>query len=194
MKEPFWNLPNAISLYRLLAVPLICVLLVTGSVRWYVGFLTVSLLSDILDGWAARAFKMRTEVGARLDSLADVLIFLLAICGVARFQWAAIAHPPRPAALLIFLACYGALMITGLLKFGRQPSLHTYGFKIAAYLQGACLLWTFWIGFSDPFYYFVLLWGTAACIEEIVILGVLKEPRSDVKGLYWVLQQVRADQ
>jgi len=34
-----------------------------------------------------------------------------------------------------------------------------------------------------------LAWGSLACLEEVAILLVLKEPRSDVKGIYWVLKE-----
>lgn len=189
----FWNVPNLLSLYRIAAAPVIAGCILRGSSRWFIGLLIVSLLTDIADGWIARRFNLRTEAGARLDSFADLLTFVLAFCGVFRFQWAAISQPPRAVAFLLFLAFYGLLMLTGFLRFGRQPSLHTYLFKATAYLQGACLVSVFLLGFQDFLYYFVIGWGILACIEEIAILFVLKEPRSDVKGLYWVLKDRQAD-
>ena len=100
---------------------------------------------------------------------------------------------PRAIAFFVFLAFYALLMLTGFLRFGRQPSLHTYLFKASAYLLGGCFISVFLIGFHDIVYYFVLAWGVVACIEEMVILCILKEPRSDVKGLYWVLKESRPD-
>ena len=55
-------------------------------------------------------------------------------------QGAAVSLSPRPTAVFIFIGFYALLMLTGFLKFGQQPSLPTYGFKVASYLQGACLL------------------------------------------------------
>jgi cardiolipin synthase (CMP-forming) len=191
MPERIWNVPNALSLYRIAAAPAIAACLVTGSSRWFIGLLIASLLSDIADGWIARRWSLHTKIGARLDSFADLLTYLLAICGVFRFQWAAVSQPARAAAFFAFLGFYAILMLVGLVKFKRQPSLHTYGFKAAAYLQGACYVAIFLFGFHDLFYYFALTWGALACVEEIVILLVLKEPRSDVKGLYWVLNEDR---
>lgn len=191
MRELFRTVPNILSAYRIAAAPVIAGCLLYGNVRWFIGLIIVSLLTDIADGWIARRFKLHTQIGARLDSFGDLLTFALAIGGILRFQWAVVSHPPRPLAFFLFLAVYGLLMLTGFLKFGRQPSLHTYMFKAAAYLQGACFISVFLFGFLDPFYYFVLGWGVVACIEEIAILSVLKEPRSDVKGLYWVLKESR---
>lgn len=193
MQTRFWTAPNILSLYRIAAAPVIAGCLLRGSARWYIGLLIVSLLSDVADGWIARKYNLHTEIGARLDSFADLLTVMLAVGGVFRFHWSDVSQPPRAAAFFIYLACYGALMLTGLLRFRRQPSLHTYMAKATAYLQSACLVSVFLIGFKDVFYYLALGWGVVASIEEIAILIVLKEPRSDIKGLYWVLKERKAD-
>jgi CDP-diacylglycerol--glycerol-3-phosphate 3-phosphatidyltransferase len=193
MPEPFWTLPNVLSLYRVAAAPVIAGCLLVGNRRWFVSLLVVSLLTDIADGWIARRFRLGTKIGARLDSFGDLLTFALALGGMLRFQWSALSQQPRAGAFFVFLGFYLLLMLTGLLKFGRQPSLHTYGFKIAAYLQGACFISTFLFGLSDLFYYSVLGWSVLACVEEICILLLLDAPRSDVKGLYWVLNERRAE-
>ena len=191
MSARFRNLPNALSLYRICAAPVIAACLLMGLERWFIWLLAVSLLSDIADGWIARRFKLQSASGARLDSFADLLTFSLGIWGVLRFKWAIVSQPAHAAAFFVFLGFYALLMLTGWLKFGRQPSLHLYSFKAAAYLQGGCIVSMFLIGFQSAFYYFVLVWGTLACIEEIAVLVVLTEPRSDVKGLYWVLKENR---
>jgi CDP-diacylglycerol--glycerol-3-phosphate 3-phosphatidyltransferase len=192
MEERFWTVPNLLSMYRIAAAPAIAVCICIGRVHWFVALFTLSLLSDIGDGWIARQFNLRTKIGARLDSFADLLTYLLGIWGVVRFHWADISAPARAAAFFTFLATYALLMLTGLVKFRRQPSLHTYGFKVSAYLQSACLLTVFLFGFNAPFYYFTLAWGCLACLEEVAILLILKEPQSDVKGLYWVLKERRS--
>jgi len=192
MNESFWIVPNMLSIYRMAAAPVIAACILTGHERWFVALFTISLLSDVADGWIARQFNLRTKIGARLDSCADLLTYLLGIWGVVRFHWADISAPARAAAFFTFLAAYALLMLTGLVKFKRQPSLHTYVFKISAYLQSACLLTVFLFGFSAPLYFFTLAWGCLACLEEVAILLVLKETQSDVKGLYWVLKERRS--
>ena len=65
------NLPNALSLGRLLAVPVIVWLLLREA---YVGAFVVFALagiSDAIDGYIAKQFGMDTEIGRFLDPIAD---------------------------------------------------------------------------------------------------------------------------
>ena len=65
------NLPNLISLMRLLLVPLTVWLIISDAYGW--AFLTfmVAGLADGIDGFLARRFDWRTRLGAYLDPLAD---------------------------------------------------------------------------------------------------------------------------
>jgi cardiolipin synthase (CMP-forming) len=65
------NLPNTISLVRILLVPLVVWLIISGSFMWaFVGFLAAGV-SDGVDGFLARQFNQRTDLGAYLDPIAD---------------------------------------------------------------------------------------------------------------------------
>ena len=65
------SLPNLISLGRLVLVPIIVALIVQPE--WWLAFLlfVVAGISDAVDGWLAKRFDLRTEVGAYLDPIAD---------------------------------------------------------------------------------------------------------------------------
>jgi len=65
------NLPNIISLARLLSVPLIVSLILSHQLIPALIFFTLAGLSDALDGFLARIFKSRTTLGAYLDPIAD---------------------------------------------------------------------------------------------------------------------------
>ena len=65
------NLPNLITLTRLLLTPLAVTMIV--SQRFVVAFLVfvVAGASDAVDGFIARRFNLRSELGSYLDPLAD---------------------------------------------------------------------------------------------------------------------------
>lgn len=65
------NLPNFISLARLLSVPLIVWLIIQDA--WTAAFLLflAAGISDAVDGYIATRFHMRTDLGSFLDPLAD---------------------------------------------------------------------------------------------------------------------------
>lgn len=71
------NPPNLLSLLRILLIPPFCILFFTAhSVGGYLlagGVLAVSGLTDMLDGFIARKYKMITDLGKILDPLADKL-------------------------------------------------------------------------------------------------------------------------
>jgi cardiolipin synthase (CMP-forming) len=83
----FAFLPNLISLARLALVPLSVDMI--AAHRWWEAFaiFVVAGASDALDGWVARRFDLRSELGAYLDAVADKALLIcdyvaLAIVGI----------------------------------------------------------------------------------------------------------------
>jgi len=76
--EPFWNVPNSLTMARL-ALSLVVFALVGHS--WYWSALVVFVLAavtDGLDGYFARRLGQSTALGRQLDPLVDKVI----VCGV----------------------------------------------------------------------------------------------------------------
>ena len=187
--ERFWTIPNILSLYRILIFPFILYLIIVEKESLFALFITISLLTDILDGLIARVFKMQTAIGARLDSWADLGTYILAFLAIYIFKWNEIA--PYSFLLVVFAIVMFVSYILVFLKFKGLIGLHTYMFKITGYVQGAFIIVLFVWGFKVWYYYFSISWGILACIEEILIILILSKPASNVKGLYWVLKNRR---
>jgi cardiolipin synthase (CMP-forming) len=88
------TIPNFITIGRFILVPLVIMMMVQGN--WQLAFLFFVLagVSDAVDGFIARRFDMRSELGAYMDPVADkallVSIYItLAIMGVIP-AWVAI--------------------------------------------------------------------------------------------------------
>jgi cardiolipin synthase len=83
------NLPNLISLGRLLLVPLAISLILDGSYWAAFWVFVVAGISDALDGFIAKRFDRRTRLGALLDPLADkvLLVSVYVTLGIAGQIW-----------------------------------------------------------------------------------------------------------
>ena len=65
------NIPNLISLVRLLCVPLTVWLIINSQVLAAFWVFVFASISDALDGFIAKRFDLQTELGAYLDPIAD---------------------------------------------------------------------------------------------------------------------------
>jgi cardiolipin synthase (CMP-forming) len=70
------NLPNAITIARILAVPLMIWLIVSGEYMAAFWVFVLAGISDAVDGFIAKRFNQRTELGAYLDPAADKLMLV----------------------------------------------------------------------------------------------------------------------
>ena len=184
-----WNLPNLVSAYRLGVVPVILWAIASGYRGTFFTLICVSLVTDILDGWIARHFHLETEFGARLDSLADDATYFTAFLGLVAlepgFVW---TH--RVAFGLLLLGELAPLALS-LVRFGRSTSLHLYSSKATGYVQGFLIFGYFVAGYSAWYFYFAIAFSVVACLEKLVILLIIPEMRSNVRGLYWILADQR---
>lgn len=98
------NLPNFITIGRLLLVPFLIVMITQG--RWLAAVIcfVVAGVSDAVDGYIAKRFSLRTELGAYIDPLADKALLMsiyvtLAIIGTLP-GWLAITVVSRDVMIL----------------------------------------------------------------------------------------------
>lgn len=72
-----WNLPNVLTLFRILLVPLLVVALLTkfdGKEYVALGLFLLAAFTDFLDGWLARRQRQITRLGKLLDPAADKIL------------------------------------------------------------------------------------------------------------------------
>jgi cardiolipin synthase (CMP-forming) len=184
-----FNVPNVLSFYRLAMAPVIGALALSEERALFIIFLSISFVTDVLDGLIARAWNLCTRIGSRLDSIADELTYVAALVGIFQFEYHAVK--PHVAILYVFIGLLALATLIPMLKFRKTPSFHLYSFKANALLQGLFILDLFVLGFDVHLYYIAMSVGILACLEMIAVALVLDEPASDVKGLYWVLRKKR---
>ena len=187
MNKRVYYIVNAITLYRLLAVPVLLLLIFTHQVNVFKWLLAISFFTDVLDGWLARSYKVTSIMGAKLDSVADDCTIVAAIIGVV------VLKPEflRQQMLLvsILLALFVIQTIVALIKYGKISSFHTYSAKCSALLQGSFLILLFFLSQPPKFLFYIAFAVTAIdLIEEIILVILIPEWRVNVKGLYWLFK------
>jgi len=180
------TVPNLLSLYRIFSFPVVLYFALTNRESVYFILLIINLITDVLDGFIARRFNQQTEFGARLDSFADIGMYILAFVGIICFKAKEIE--PYTISFSIFLLFFVLPEIISFIKFRSFPSMHLYSSKIGGCFMGGFFFTLFVFGFYSLFYYVMFAVAIISFLEEIICVLVLAELKSNAKGLYWVLK------
>jgi CDP-diacylglycerol--glycerol-3-phosphate 3-phosphatidyltransferase len=152
------QIPNALTLLRLLLIPVFVALVLAsgGGHSWPAAIVFgVAGVSDQIDGWLARRWRVESSFGKIADPLADRLMIdaaVILLWHADRLPWAALAIPVRDVALV---AGYKLVV-----ERGYDFSVNLAG-KAATWFLYASLaflmvtrkgtdwpLWLFWTGFA----------------------------------------------
>lgn len=186
--KPSYYSVNAITLYRLLAAPVLLLLLFHEQLLLFKWLLAVSFLTDAVDGYLARRYKVTSMFGSILDSVSDDLTIAVAIVGIA------LVNPGFLKKELIWVIIQSALFITqisfALFRYGRISSFHTYLAKFVTVFQGIFLVLFYWLPEPVyPLFYFVSVLTVADLLEEIILVAIAPKWETDIKGLYWFIKK-----
>ena len=103
------NIPNIITMVRIAAIPLLCVLLLSPEREpgfWAAALFAAASVTDWLDGYLARRMGIVTVFGKFLDPIADKLIVMSALIMILPFG--------RVPAWMVLVILGREMIITGL--------------------------------------------------------------------------------
>ena len=86
MSTAFRQFPNIITGLRLLAAPLLAVLLLEGRPMAALGVFAFAAISDVADGFLAKHYGLATRTGRYLDPAADKILMLLSYLTLAALK------------------------------------------------------------------------------------------------------------
>ncbi len=187
MKTLLRNIPNLLSAYRLLAFPVLMWMIYAGNDAVFILLLSISLVTDILDGLIARLFKLQTEFGAKLDSAADVTTYIAAFTGMIVLKREFVAS--KDWEFIFLLAMWVLPYLVCFIRFKRTPHFHLYSTKIAGYLQGIFIFTFFNWGNAEWFFWTMWSVSMLAFTEELVAVSFVPELRSNAKGIFFMLKE-----
>jgi len=177
-----WNLPNILTLLRLLAAPGVAVMFLYFTrpyADWFALILFVSAaVTDWFDGYLARAWKQESKFGTMLDPIADkamVVIALLVVTGFSGMDpWILL-----PATVILFREVF----VSGLREFlgdtaGTLKVTNLAKWKTTAQMVALAVL--FAQGVFEH-YFGMQAWG----MDEAMVSDILNGREEDVLGLSW---------
>ncbi|MBO9474972.1 CDP-diacylglycerol--glycerol-3-phosphate 3-phosphatidyltransferase [Shimia sp. R10_1] len=177
-----WNIPNILSVLRLIAAPMIAVMFLYFErpyADWFalMLFMTASV-TDWFDGYLARLWRQETRLGAMIDPIADkamVVIALMVIVGYSSMSpWLVL-----PATVILFREVFvsglreflgdvaGTLKVTKLAKWKTATQMVAIAFLFG---QG---VFEHYLGMSA--------WGMDQALVDQIMLGEVE----DLQGLRW---------
>jgi len=154
------NLPNFISVARIILVPLFIILSINQDFGWALFIFVVAAISDAVDGLLARLLQQRTVLGSYLDPAADKLLttsayVILAILNIIP-GWLAVIVVSRDVIIIL------GIMILFLTSHSLEirPSIAS---KLTTILQFATVVSALLsqYTFQVPWLFDFLIWGTA---------------------------------
>ncbi len=118
-KSQFLNLPNALTIVRILVIPVVIALLYPKhgprSDMWAAVLFGLAFCTDFIDGHIARRTQTITRLGQILDPLADKLIVLSAVL--------LLIHLGRMDAIIGILLLGRELAVSGLRSFASSEEI-----------------------------------------------------------------------
>jgi cardiolipin synthase len=151
------NIPNIITLGRILAVPFIVWAIASNQMEIAFAIFIVAGVSDAVDGFLAKRFNMSSELGALLDPVADkaLLVSIYMALGI----WGAV---PRWIVILVVsrdIMIVGAVIVSWL--FGRpipmKPLMVSKLNTVAQVTFAALVLASVGFGFNAEPYDLILM-------------------------------------
>ncbi len=182
-----WYVINGITLYRVIAAPVLLVLLFTKQHEIFKWLLGVSFFTDMIDGYLARKFKVTSILGTKLDSIGDDLTVLVGL--IALFVLKLEFIKQHIIILIILLALFLVQTTYAFIRYRKMTNFHTYLAKTAALLQGVFLILVFFT--EEPsliLFYAATIVTMLELTEEIILVNSLPQWKANVKGIYWVLK------
>jgi cardiolipin synthase len=187
LPDRVWTLPNALSVLRLLGVPVfLWLLLGPKEDGWALVILMVSGFTDWLDGKLARWLNQGSRLGALLDPAADRLYIICTLVALALRD----VVPVWVVALLLGRELVLGVMLLVLRRYGYPPLQVHYLGKAATLL----LLYAFPVlliadgqgplaEIAAPFAWALTIWGTALYLLAglfyvVQVAGIVRAERT----------------
>ena len=184
MKDKLLTVPNTFSLMRLAGIPVLWIFALEGKPVW-VGVGTMLLfITDMLDGLLARSLNQVTELGARLDSLADNILVLSALIWLILLRGEILQE-------YIFIWFSAGVISTLLMqsvtyiRFKRYPpNLHLYSAKVSGFTGAVFIMYCLAFNFVPIMFFTACSMFILSNVEGLIIVLTRSEVNAHMGSLF----------
>ena len=177
-----WNIPNILTVLRLLAAPGVAVMFLYFTrpyADWFALLLFVAAaVTDWFDGFLARAWKQETKLGTMLDPIADkamVVIALMIIVGYSSMSpWLVL-----PATVILFREVF----ISGLREFLGDTAGNLKVTVLAKWKTTAQMVAISFLFSQGVFEHYLIM--SSIGMDQATIASILDSGATDDMGLRW---------
>ena len=174
------QVPNAISIARLCAVPVLAWLAYHNHEQAFTWLLVAALSSDAVDGYIARAFSLTSGTGATLDSVADAVLMIL--IGYGTWVFHPIVFQEHGMILGMVMLLWLIEHVGAVVRYGRPSSFHTQLVRVAVVVVSIFIVVLFIFGFYKWLFFTAATLSLAAVVEQLTMLWLVPEWTPNLRG------------
>ncbi len=184
------TIPNVLTVARFVGSGVMLWLAYAGSAGPFVALFAALVLSDWLDGKIAILLHQRTVIGARLDSIADAVMYTCLLVGTVWLK----PEFARSEAMLIgvTIGSYAVTAATALARFRRLPAYHTRAAKTCWFLVSIGAI-TLLLGGPTWPARVAMIGVIVTNIEATAITFVLRQWQTDVPSIWHAIRRARRE-
>ena len=175
----FWNVPNVLSLFRLILVPVFLIVFFFAPGDNHIPALVVFLiasLTDVLDGIIARKTGQITSYGIILDPLADKLLKMATLIAFA------IADIVPLWLTITLIVIDLAMIITGICLYKQQITIPSNFFgKAGTVIMSVGFVLCFFADYLNGWNLYILYAGLIMIVVSVIVYIVMNYKRVFVK-------------
>lgn len=186
-KKNLYNIPNALSVMRLIGVPFLFLLILFENTALFLGSFIFLGLTDFFDGYLARKWNQVTQLGSMLDSIADIAYYLAAAYFLI-ILFPTYLEPNLPF-FYILLVLFVLSVIVSKLKLGKVLILHTHLSRLSGVLVFFAFLASFSMDTTLMIRVIIILY-TVAFIETTVIILKYGLVDPDTRSIFQLKERV----
>jgi len=181
MKKEYINVPNALTLSRILFLPLLYLFIIRDMrLSFLVGFVLIGS-TDFFDGLIARKFNLVTDIGKSFDSIADLFFYISSAWFLYKLYYEYLE--PNSLLLMVFFLLLALSFIISTIFTKKPIMMHTSLLRLNGVLVYILIIFSFFMN-TTYFVTTILVIYLLAFTEEIIIFIKYGEVDPDTPSIF----------